>query len=219
VLGKISGDRLVEFHDASQDNLVAQVSRKQVAVMGDGSKRVVVIDCGVKRSIQATLVRKDCTVMTVPWDYDVEELLAESTFDGVVISNGPGNPQMVPQTIETVSKLMAMQVPILGICLGNQILSLAAGGDTNKLKFGHRSQNQPCLMRDSQRCYLTTQNHGFAVSEVPEGFEPWFVNANDGSNEGIIHSREPWMAVQFHPEAMPGPTDTEWVFDYWLERI
>jgi carbamoyl-phosphate synthase small subunit len=103
--------------------------------------------------------------------------------------------------------------------MGNQILTLAAGGDTYKMKFGHRSQNQPCIMQDSPRCYITTQNHGFAVGSVPPDFKPWFINANDGSNEGIIHTSLPFMSVQFHPEAAPGPVDTEWVFDYFLEQI
>jgi carbamoyl-phosphate synthase small subunit len=124
--------------------------------------------------------------------------------------------QMDPGTIK---KSLENKIPTLGICLGNQLLALAAGGDTYKLKFGHRSQNQPCILRKSNRCYITTQNHGFAIGDVPTGFNPWFVNANDESIEGIIHSKLPFMSVQFHPEATPGPKDTEWIFDYFLERI
>ena len=126
---------------------------------------------------------------------------------------------MADKTIETVKRSLANKIPTLGICLGNQILALAAGGDTYKLKFGHRSQNQPCLLEGTSRCYITTQNHGFAVGRIPEGFKPWFVNANDKSNEGIIHESLPFMSVQFHPESTPGPLDTDWIFDYFVEKI
>ncbi len=123
----------------------------------------------------------------------------------MVISNGPGDPQKAGATIENVKKLMAKKIPILGICLGNQILALAAGGTTYKLKFGHRGQNQPCVLTGTNRCVLTTQNHGFAVGKIPSGFKEWFYNANDNTNEGIIHKSFPFMSVQFHPEAAPGP--------------
>ena len=140
-------------------------------------------------------------------------------FDAIVISNGPGDPKMADKTIQTIRYAIDKKIPILGVCLGNQILALAAGGDTRKLKFGHRSQNQPCIMEDSKRCFITTQNHGFEVYKIPKGFKPWFTNANDNSNEGIIHNKLPIMSVQFHPEANPGPTDTEWIFDYFLDRV
>jgi carbamoyl-phosphate synthase small subunit len=140
-------------------------------------------------------------------------------FDGIIISNGPGNPELATKTIQTIRTALANNIPTLGICMGNQLLTLAAGGTTYKMKFGHRSQNQPCLMQNTQRCYITSQNHGFAVRDIPEGFEPWFINANDGTNEGIKHISKPFMSVQFHPEAAPGPVDTEWVFDYFLEQI
>jgi carbamoyl-phosphate synthase small subunit len=126
---------------------------------------------------------------------------------------------MATATIQTVKKALEKKIPILGICLGNQILALAAGGDTKKLKYGHRSQNQPCIMEGSDRCFITTQNHGFAVSKIPVGFKPWFTNANDSTNEGIIHQTLPFMSVQFHPEATPGPQDTDWIFDYFLKKI
>ncbi len=144
---------------------------------------------------------------------------ANLAFDGIIISNGPGNPKFADKTIMTIQKALKKKIPVLGICLGHQLLTLAAGGDTKKLKYGHRSQNQPCRMEGTPRCYITTQNHGFAVSEIPAGFEPWFTNANDQTNEGIIHKKLPCMSVQFHPEATPGPMDAEWIFDFFLKKI
>lgn len=207
------------------------------------SKVILLIDCGAKRNIQKALVKRGHIVITVPWDFDPtlesNQKLLQSVilnevknpkilrsaqddnrpFDGIVISNGPGDPKFAEETIKNVKKIMREKIPTLGICLGHQILSLAAGGDTSKLKFGHRSQNQPCIMEGTDRCYITTQNHGFAVSKIPAGFKPWFTNANDNSNEGIIHEKLPFMSAQFHPEATPGPEDAEWIFDYFLERI
>jgi carbamoyl-phosphate synthase small subunit len=126
---------------------------------------------------------------------------------------------MVDKTVQTIQTALERKVPMMGICLGHQLLALAAGGETHKLKFGHRSQNQPCLAQGGKRCYITTQNHSFAVSELPAGFEPWFINANDGSNEGMQHTEYPFLSVQFHPEAAPGPEDTEWIFDYFLKKV
>ena len=126
---------------------------------------------------------------------------------------------MADKTIGTIKKSLEHKVPTLGICLGNQLLALAAGGDTYKLKFGHRRQNQPCIMEGSNRCYITTQNHGFAIGKVPDKFKPWFLNANDKSIEGVKHESLPFMAVQFHPVATPGPMDTEWLCDYFWEKI
>jgi carbamoyl-phosphate synthase small subunit len=140
------------------------------------------------------------------------------SFVAVVVSNGPGDPQKVKITINNVKKILAKKIPIFGICLGNQILTLACGGSTYKLKFGHRSQNQPVVETSTKKCYLTTQNHGFAVGKIPKGFEEWFYNSNDNTNEGIIHKSLPIMSVQFHPESSPGPLDTDWVFDYFLKK-
>jgi len=128
---------------------------------------------------------------------------------------------MAEETVKRVAEAMEKDIPILGICLGNQILALAAGGNTYKLKYGHRSQNQPCIENGSKRCYITTQNHGFAVDakSMPEGWEEWFVNANDGTNEGLRHKTRPFMSFQAHPEASPGPVDAEWIFDKFLETI
>lgn len=216
-LGKITFGKDVLFYDPNTENLVAKVSQTKVTREGKGKTKIILIDCGAKKNIQRCLVKRNVEVITVPWDFDIFN--ANIAFDGLVISNGPGDPKMADQTIATVKKALSRKVPTLGICLGNQILCLAAGGDTYKLKFGHRSQNQPCLLKNSEKCFITTQNHGFAVGKIPPGFRPWFVNANDQTNEGIIHTKYPFMSVQFHPEATPGPVDTEWIFDYFLKQL
>lgn len=231
MMGKIVFDHDIDFYDPNGENLVARVSTTTVERYDKTSfklafhlpqrtKRpvVVLIDCGVKKNIIRSLVSHGADVIRVPWDYDVMSL--KDHFDGVVISNGPGDPKMVPETIETTKKLLRAHVPILGICLGNQVLALAAGGDTFKMKFGHRSQNQPCKIHDgSGRYYLTTQNHSYAVGMLPDGFTDWFTNANDGTNEGIVHTSKPFMSVQFHPESCPGPTDTSWIFDKFIKIV
>jgi carbamoyl-phosphate synthase small subunit len=208
----------VPFEDPNKRNLAAEVSTQEVEYAGpqNAQKTIVVIDCGAKRNIIHSLVGRGVRVITVPWNYDIFSL--KEKFDGVLISNGPGDPKMATTTIETIKKIITQKIPTLGICLGNQLLTLAAGGNTKKMKFGHRSQNQPVIMAKSDRCYLTTQNHGFVVDTIPHGFDVWFTNANDGTNEGIKHKTLPIMSVQFHPEACPGPTDTDWIFDYFLEK-
>lgn len=155
--------------------------------------------------------------MVVPWDYNPLKL--KNKITGVVISNGPGDPTKVTKTIDNVRAVMAKKIPILGICLGNQILALAGGGKTYKLKFGHRGQNQPAVLAGTKRCYLTTQNHGFAVGKIPKGFKEWFYNANDQTNEGLIHKTLPFMSVQFHPESSPGPLDAVWIFDEFIKKL
>lgn len=225
MLGKIVFRKNIKFYNPDRENLVAQVSTRKILKQGDGKKTILLIDCGTKQNIQRCLLKRKLTVITVPWDFDPFSDLRSHlkggrlNFDGIVISNGPGDPKMATKTIETIKKALDKKIPILGVCLGNQLLALAAGGNTQKLKFGHRSQNQPCLLEGSDRCYITTQNHGFAVSKIPKGFRSWFTNANDGSNEGIIHNKLPFMSVQFHPEANPGPVDTEWIFDYFLKKL
>jgi carbamoyl-phosphate synthase small subunit len=224
-LGKIAFDNLsekIKFEDPNKRNLVAEVSTKKIYSLGKGGKTIVLIDCGVKKNIVRRLVARDFKVVVVPWDADVIKLDFE--FIAVVVSNGPGDPMVVKTTIENVQKIMAKKIPILGICLGNQILALAGGGNTYKLPFGHRSQNQPVVERVERkgmtsRGFLTTQNHGFAVGKVPNNFREWFYNGNDNTNEGIIHKSLPFMSVQFHPEDNPGPTDTDWIFDYFLEQV
>lgn len=217
-LGKIvTSGQDQEFYDPNRDNLVQLVSVKEPLTYGNGSKKVVLIDCGGKFNIIRSLVGRGVQVKRVPWDYD----FLHEDFDGVMISNGPGDPQMCQATVGIVRKLLAGNRPVFGICLGHQILSLAAGAETYKMKFGHRSQNQPCRELGTERCYITSQNHGFAVK--PNGLSadwvPWFENANDGSNEGIRHQTKPFMSVQFHPEATPGPTDTSHLFDRFIELL
>jgi len=207
----------LEFHDPNKDSLVSLVSVQQPVRYEVGETKVVVIDCGCKNSIIRSLLSRRITVIRVPWNYD---FLAED-FHGVVISNGPGDPKMCRETILNVRKAMDESLPVFGICLGHQILALAAGADTFKLKFGHRSQNQPCVEGEKGRCYITSQNHGYAVvnESLPTGWEVWFTNANDGTNEGIRHASRPFMGVQFHPEAAPGPFDTNFLFDRFLEYL
>ncbi len=219
MLGKIVFDEDVPFYDPDDANLVAQVSTRQVFQEGNGDTTIVLLDCGAKRNIARSLLSRNVRVITVPWDFDLFASGLNFTFDGIVVSNGPGNPKMAGKTIRTIRTTLEQRIPTFGICLGHQLLALAAGGDTYKLKYGHRSQNQPCILNGTKRCYITTQNHGFAVGTLPPDFTPWFVNANDGSNEGIQHIEYPFLSVQFHPEAMPGPTDTEWIFDYFLEKV
>jgi carbamoyl-phosphate synthase small subunit len=156
-------------------------------------------------------------VLRVPWDYD---FLSEPC-DGVVLSNGPGDPKQCGPTVVNVQRAIAAGYPILGICLGHQLLALAAGANTYKMKFGHRGQNQPCVVVGTKRCVITSQNHGYAVdtSTLPEGWSPWFTNANDGSNEGLRHDSKPLMSVQFHPEAMPGPTDAAYLFQEFIDVL
>ncbi len=219
MLGKIVFDTDIPYYDPDGDNLVAQVSTRHVLQEGSGDTTIVLLDCGAKRNIARSILARNVRVITVPWDFDLFAPGVNFAFDGVVVSNGPGNPKMADAAIRTIRTVMEHRIPMLGICLGHQLLALAAGGDTYKLKYGHRSQNQPCILNGTRRCYITTQNHGFAVGMLPPDFTPWFVNANDGSNEGIQHIEYPFLSVQFHPEAMPGPMDTEWIFDYFLEKV
>jgi len=220
ILGKIICSDIkknkINFEDPNKRNLVSEISTKKIWEKGEGKKTIVVIDCGVKLNIVRQLVKRGLKVVVVPWDTDVTKLSFQ--FSAVLISNGPGDPTKVRTTILNVKKILEKKIPTFGICLGSQIIALALGGTTYKLKFGHRSQNQPCVLTGTNKCYLTTQNHGFAIKKVPNGFREWFYNANDKTNEGIIHKNLPFMSVQFHPESSPGPLDTDWVFDYFLRK-
>jgi carbamoyl-phosphate synthase small subunit len=218
-LGKIVfNNKKINFEDPNERNLAMEVSTKEIKTYNPkGKNTIVVIDCGNKENIIKRLVSRNMKVVVVPWDTDVMSL--DIKFDGVLISNGPGDPKKVTKTIKNVKKIIAKKIPTFGICLGNQILTLACGGTTYKMKFGHRSQNQPVVLAGTNSCYLTTQNHGFAVKKIPKDFKVWFTNANDNTNEGIIHNSLPIMSVQFHPEATPGPNDTDWIFDYFFEEM
>lgn len=218
MLGKIiSEDRDIPLTDPNLTNLVARVSVAERIEYGSDGPRVVLVDTGAKANIIRALVRRGARVIRVPWDHD----FMNEDLDGLFLANGPGDPKMAAITIANIRRALDAKIPTMGICLGNQLLALAAGADTYKLKFGHRSQNQPCLEVGTRRCYVTSQNHGYAVNgaTLPEGWREWFVNANDGTNEGIRHEYRPLRSVQFHPEAAPGPTDTMELFDRFLEMV
>lgn len=217
MLGAIREHEPREFVDPNRENLVAKVSPRGMRTYGNGPIRIVAIDCGMKENIVRSLARPEITLIRVPWNQDISRL----EYDALFISNGPGDPQLCGATVDSIKHAMQRGKPILGICLGNQLLALAAGGTTYKLKYGHRGQNQPCVDESSGRCYITSQNHGFAVdaSMLPASWSVWFTNANDGSVEGIKHSSKPWRSVQFHPEAAPGPTDTAWIFDQFVSDL
>ena len=215
ILGKLEvGQERTDFRDPNQENLVADVSMSGPVDYGRGARRVVVIDCGCKNNIIRSLVRRGVAVRAVPWNWPVEN----EKCHGIIISNGPGDPRMCAGTVEHARRLLEGETPVFGICLGHQILALAAGAETYKLRYGHRGQNQPCIVRGTNRCFITSQNHGYAVDEstLPSDWLPWFSNANDGTNEGIRHRSRPFQGVQFHPEASPGPVDTEFLFDEFV---
>lgn len=219
MLGKITieGEPEADFYDPNKENLLAQVSCKEVEIHGEGEKTVVLVDCGVKHNIIRCLTRRGVKVIRVPWNYDFNTL----EYDGLFISNGPGNPDFATETVENIRKAMETGKPICGICMGNQLLAKAAGAKTYKLKYGHRSHNQPVRRVGTDQCYVTSQNHGFAVdnSTLPADWEPLFVNMNDGTNEGIRHKSKPYFSAQFHPEASSGPKDTEFLFDEFIKML
>lgn len=207
----------IGLEDPNKRNLVSEISIKKPVEYKKGKKKIILLDCGVKNSIIRAFLKRNITVIRLPWEYDFSSLKT----DGIVISNGPGNPKVYGEIIENVKKAMSNNLPILGICLGSQIMSLAAGANTYKLKYGHRSQNQPCVEVGTKRCYITPQNHGYAVdaNTLPEDWREWFYNNNDKTNEGIIHISKPFFGVQFHPEASPGPDDTEFIFDMFIRAM
>ena len=202
------------FDDPNKRNLVAEVSCKEIVSYGSGDLKIVLVDCGCKYNIIRCLVDRGATVIRTPWDYDFTKL----DYDGVMLSNGPGDPMMCGATVAHIRKAMLKDKPIFGICLGNQLLALAAGATTYKLKYGHRSHNQPALEAGTNRAVITSQNHGYAIDSatLDKDWEVFFINLNDGTNEGIRHQSKPFFSVQFHPEASSGPNDTEYLFDKFI---
>lgn len=216
--GKISfyeNDSVIS--NASYRHFVSEVSISERKEYGKGKYRILLIDCGVKHNIIRSLLMRDTTIIRVPWNYNYEN----EDFDGLFISNGPGDPKECQITIEHIRKSLEDDLPVFGICLGHQLMALASGSDTYKLKYGHRSHNQPVMFIESKKVYVTAQNHGYAVD--PKTLSPeWDVfctNLNDNTNEGLIHKRKPFFSVQFHPEASGGPSDTLFLFDKFIETI
>jgi len=215
-----AGEAFDYLQDYGSVNWVEKVSCKEVITYNKGAgKRVVLVDCGVKANIIRCLIRRGLEVVRVPWDYDFNRL----EFDGLFLANGPGDPEQCSKTVEHIRAFLDNKTvrPCMGICLGNQLLARAAGAKTYKLKYGHRSHNQPVRRVGTTQCFITSQNHGYAVDDttLPPDWQPLFVNINDGSNEGIRHKTNPWMSAQFHPEACSGPTDTEWMFDEFVKIL
>ena len=195
-------------------NFVSEVSCKEIIHYNKGAeKKVVLVDCGVKNNIIRSLIRRGVEVIRVPWNYDFNEM----DFDGLFLANGPGDPDTCAETVENIRKFLNNPKvrPCMGICMGNQLLSKAAGASIYKLKYGHRSHNQPVRLVGSTQCFVTTQNHGYAVAE----WEPLYINMNDGSNEGVRHKTNPWFSAQFHPEACSGPVDTYFMFDEFVNLL
>ena len=200
-------------------HFVDRVSVKEIVRYNEGAgRKVVLVDCGVKANIIRELIQRGVEVVRVPWNYDYTDM----EFDGLFLANGPGDPDMCSEAVEIIRKQMSRsRKPICGICMGNQLLSKAAGATIYKLKYGHRGHNQPVRMVGTQKCFITSQNHGYAVDArtLDKDWEELFVNMNDASNEGIRHKENPWFSSQFHPEACSGPVDTEFMFDKFVETL
>ncbi len=222
MMGKILFDDypdLVPEADYAGVNFVDRVSCREVIRYNEGAgKKVVLVDCGVKANIIRCLLDRGVEVIRVPWNHDYTGM----EFDGLFLANGPGDPDMCEQAVSVIRKQMSSsRKPICGICMGNQLLAKAGGARIYKLKYGHRSHNQPVRQVGTDKCYVTSQNHGYAVdaTTLGHGWEELFVNMNDGSNEGIRHKDNPWFSSQFHPEACSGPVDTSFMFDKFIETL
>lgn len=200
-------------------NFVDRVSCKDIIKYNEGAgKRVVLVDCGVKANIIRNLIERGLEVVRVPWNYDYTSM----EFDGLFLGNGPGDPDMCQEAVDILRQQMnKSRKPICGICMGNQLMAKAGGANIYKLKYGHRSHNQPVRMVGTDKCYVTSQNHGYAVdaSTLDKDWSELFVNMNDGSNEGVRHNTNPWFTSQFHPEACSGPVDTLFMFDLFVEKL
>ena len=205
------------WYDPAAEHMVSKVSPKKPVFHKRGKKVVALLDCGMKQNILRCFLRRGVSVWQLPHDHTLEGI----SYDGLFISNGPGDPTRATETIATVKKAIKGNKPIFGICLGNQILALAAGAKTHKMRFGNRGQNQPVKDLATGRAFVTSQNHGYAVDErtLPPSWKPAFRNINDGSNEGIAHVRKPFFSVQFHPEAAAGPEDAEYLFDTFIATL
>ncbi len=212
-----AGTKPAEFGDFEHTDWVKEVSIKQPEMHGTGEKLIIAVDCGMKENIMRNLLKYPVRVKRVPHDYDY----SNEAFDGVFLSNGPGDPVLCTETTRVLQKAMQLSKPIFGICLGTQLMALAVGAKTYKMQFGHRSQNQPCLYLPTNRSYLTSQNHGYAIDEksLPAGWQVSFRNLNDQSVAGIEHESLPFFSVQFHPESAPGPEDTEWLFKKFMDLV
>lgn len=221
VLGKIEfEDQPIEFDDPNTRNLIAEISTKDVQIYGKGNKyKIIALDCGIKQNMIRSLLMRDAEVHVVPWNYDY----SKEDYDGLFISNGPGDPSYAKNSVETLRTVInsGRKEPIFGICMGNQITGLAAGASTYKLPLGNRGHNQPVLNLLNGKAFITSQNHGFAIDEktLPDEWLPLFRNANDKSNEGIMHKDRPIFTAQFHPEHFGGPTDTEFLFDNFMQLV
>ena len=200
-------------------NFVDRVSCKEIIRYNEGAgKRVVLVDCGVKANIIRNLIERGLEVVRVPWNYDYTGM----EFDGLFLGNGPGDPDLCQDAVNILRQQMSKsRKPICGICMGNQLMAKAGGANIYKLKYGHRSHNQPVRMVGTDKCYITSQNHGYAVdaSTLDKDWSELFVNMNDGSNEGVRHNSNPWFTSQFHPEACSGPVDTLFMFDLFVEKL
>ena len=222
MMGRLVFDDMPEtrdFTDYGSINWVERVSCKDIIRYNEGAgRKVVLVDCGVKNNIIRCLINRGVEVIRVPWNYDYTDM----DFDGLFLANGPGDPDMCVEAVDILKKQMSLsRKPICGICMGNQLLAKAGGATIYKLKYGHRSHNQPVREVGTNRCYVTSQNHGYAVdaSTLGNDWRELFVNMNDGSNEGIRHLSHPWFSSQFHPEACSGPVDTEFMFDRFIETL
>ena len=222
MMGKILFDEnpeLIPEADYAGVNFVDRVSCKEIIRYNEGAgKKVVLVDCGVKANIIRSLLSRGVEVIRVPWNYDYTDM----EFDGLFLANGPGDPDMCEESVNIIRKQISRsRKPICGICMGNQLLAKAGGATIYKLKYGHRSHNQPVRQVGTNKCYVTSQNHGYAVDAktLEADWEELFVNMNDGSNEGIRHKTNPWFSSQFHPEACSGPVDTSFIFDKFIDTL
>jgi carbamoyl-phosphate synthase small subunit len=218
-----SEDLIEDKFEYDSYNFMPEVSISEPKLYGDRNNdlKVVLIDTGTKFSIIRNLLKLGFSVVRLPWNATLKDILDYNPV-GVVISNGPGDPIICKQTISTASEIIENSIPTLGICLGNQILALASGAKTHKLKFGHRGQNKSCIDLDSKVTLITSQNHGYGIdsdSLQNTDFEIWFKNIDDNTVEGIQHKNKPIIAVQFHPEASPGPDDCLYVFEKFKELV